>query len=69
MDSILEIDKSEIKQIKDVLAQNKEYFVANAPQLLEDCFHLLLSSQAKIDGFHLIKQLTDPNNQGADALN
>ena len=49
MDSILEIDKSEIRGIKEVITQNKEYFVANAPQLIEDCFHLLLSSSAKID--------------------
>jgi hypothetical protein len=31
MDSILEIDKSEIRQIKETISQSKEYFIANAP--------------------------------------
>jgi len=31
MDSILEIDKSEIRSIKETIGQNQEYFVANAP--------------------------------------
>jgi hypothetical protein len=44
MDSILEIDKQEIRQIKERISANKEYFVANSALLFEDCFHLLLSS-------------------------
>lgn len=69
MDSILEIDKAEIRHIKDTLKVNQELFLTHAPQLFEDCFHLILSSGAKQDAFHLIKSLSDPANQQADALN
>jgi len=69
MDSILEIDKSEIRQLKETIAAHRDLFVNNAPQLFEDCFHLILSSGAKPDAFHLIKHLSYPNNQESDALN
>jgi hypothetical protein len=62
MDSILEIDKTEIRHIRETLKAHQELFVQNAPQLFEDCFHLILSSGAKQDAFHLIKSLTDPEN-------
>ena len=55
MDSILELDKSEIRHVKEVLSQHKDIFLQNAPQIFEDSFHLILSSGAKGDAFHLIK--------------
>eukprot|EP00347_Sterkiella_histriomuscorum_P022978 403336419 len=69
MDSILELDKSEIRTIKETLQQNQEFFIQNAPQIFEDSFHLILSAGAKPEAFHLIKTLADPNNQNAEALN
>lgn len=62
MDSILELDKSEIRSLKEQIGQNQELFLQNAPLIFEDAFHLILSAGAKSDAFHLIKTLSDPNN-------
>lgn len=62
MDSILELDKHEATHIKDILKANKELFQANAPQIFDDCFNLLLSQGAKPEAFNLLKSLSDPNN-------
>jgi len=53
MDSILELERSEVKAIKDILQTpgQKELFQANAPQIFDDCFNLLLSQSAKIEAF------------------
>lgn len=71
MDSILELDRSEARLIKEAVSApgHKEVFLASAPQLFDDCFNLLLSQGAKADSFHLLKQLADPNNAQADSLN
>jgi|LauGreDrversion4_2_1035121.scaffolds.fasta_scaffold371583_1 hypothetical protein len=70
MDSILELERSEAKFIKDTLGgANKDLFQPNAPQLFEDCFNLILSQGAKPEAFNLLKTLSDPNNERADALN
>ena len=57
MDSVLELEASESRLIKQTITTHRDLFVQNAPQLFEDCFHLLLSASAKTDNFHLIKQL------------
>ena len=71
MDSILELERQESKAIKEALGEpgNKELFQANAAQIFDDCFNLLLSQSAKVDAFNLLKSLSDPNNQQAEALN
>lgn len=43
MDSILDLERHEAKHIKDTLVQAKDVFQANAPQIFDDCFNLLLS--------------------------
>lgn len=71
MDSILELERQEARSIKETLnlPGQKELFQANAPQIFDDCFNLLLSQGAKPEAFNLLKSLSDPNNQEADALN
>ena len=71
MDSILELERQESKAIKEALGApgNKELFQANAAQIFDDCFNLLLSQSAKVEAFNLLKSLSDPNNQQAEALN
>lgn len=69
MDSILELDRADARAIKESIAANKELFVASAAPIFDDCFNLLLSQGAKPEAFQLIKQLSDPNNAQADALN
>ena len=69
MDSILDLERHEAKLIKDTLAQVKDVFQPNAPQIFDDCFNLLLSQGAKTESFNLLKSLADPNNAEADALN
>ena len=71
MDSVLELDRQEARSIKETLSApgQKELFTANAPQLFDDCFNLILSQGAKQESFNLLKQLSDPNNQQAEALN
>lgn len=71
MDSILELDRQEARLIKESVQTpgNKELFQGAAAQLFDDCFNLILSQGAKAESFNLIKQLSDPNNQQADALN
>lgn len=67
MDSILELDTSEIRHIKETIASNKDIFMQNAHLLFEDAFHMLLSTGAKVDGFHLLKQIS--SGDGAEQLN
>lgn len=57
MDSILELERSEAKALKETLqtAGQKELFQANAPQIFDDCFNLLLSQGAKIEAFNMLK--------------
>lgn len=45
MDSILELDRTEARLIRETLtsAGNKELFQASAAPLFDDCFNLLLS--------------------------
>jgi hypothetical protein len=45
MDSILELERSEARLIRETLATpgNKELFLASAAPLFDDCFNLLLS--------------------------
>ena len=71
MDSILELERHEAKAIKETVSApgQKELFQANAAQIFDDCFNLLLSQGAKVDAFNLLKSLSDPNNQQAEALN
>ena len=69
MDSILDLERHEAKHIKDTLVQVKSVFQANAAQIFDDCFNMLLSQGAKTESFHLLKSLGDPNNAEADALN
>jgi hypothetical protein len=68
MDSILELSSFEARQIKETIQANKELFVQNAPQLFEDCFNLLLSTTAKTENFHLLKQLTADNAEPLSGL-
>ena len=67
MDSILELDAVEIKHIKETIAANKDLFQQNAHLLFEDAFHVLLSSQAKVEGFYLLKQIS--SGDGSEQLN
>ena len=55
MDSVLELDPVEVKQIKGTIASHQALFLEIAPQLFEDSFHLLMSSQAKLENFSLLK--------------
>ena len=58
MDSILELDPSEIRGIKEITTQFKGLLDQKAVHLFEDCFHMLLSTQAKLENFHLIKEIS-----------
>ncbi len=71
MDSILDLERQEVKAIKETLQApgQLELFQASAPQIFEDCFNMLLSQGAKAENFNLLKSLSDPNNQQAEALN
>lgn len=73
MDSVLELDPTEIKNIREIISSNKDLFIQNAPQIFEDCFNMLLSSQAKIENFNLLKQISTTNDgseqQLSDLLN
>ena len=62
MDSILELEQEDIKQIKKVLiTDNKQLFTSSGPQIFEDCFNLLFCSGQgiKADNFNLIKSLSE----------
>ena len=69
MESILDLDRSEVRALKDTLGQHKDLLLEHAAPIIEDCFHLLLSAQAKGDGFNLLKSLSDANNPQSDQLN
>lgn len=62
MESLLDFEKKEAKEIKKQLAQHKDLVSKNAPGIFEDCFLVLLSNGAKIENFKVLSQL-----QGEDA--
>ena len=51
MDSVLELDQSEITHIKTVLAESKDTFKTNAAALFEDSFLVLTTTQVKQENF------------------
>lgn len=71
MDSVLDLDPQEIKEIKKIFVANKELYLGYAPQLIEDAFNLILSTGAKTESFNLLKSISE-SEQGealADLLN
>ena len=58
MDSILELDSSEIRFIKDTLNQNRDLLNQKAVPLFEDCFNLLLTQSTKVESFNLLKEIS-----------
>ena len=72
MDSILELDSSEIRFIKDTLNQNRDLLNQKAVPLFEDCFNLLLTQSTKVESFNLLKEISsggDTSGQLSDLLN
>lgn len=69
MESLLDLDKLEATQIKEVVAANLDLLNEALPALLEDCFNLLFSSSAKAESFNMLKSLSDPNYMQGDQLN
>ena len=66
MDSVLELDQSEITHIKTVLAESKDTFKTNAAALFEDSFLVLTTTQVKQENFQILRQLqTADENQNA----
>lgn len=60
MDSILELEPTEIKQIKKLFKQEEgmqETFHQYASQLFETGFLMILSSGAKAENFRLLKEM------------
>ena len=57
MDSILELENSEVQAIRDQIAENKEVFKANYVALFEDAFLVLTSTGARTDQFKILRQL------------
>ena len=60
MDSILELEVTEIKQIKKLFKQEEgmqETFHQYASQLFETCFLMILSTGAKSENFKLLKDM------------
>ena len=71
MESILDLEPSEIKQIKRVLKEKDEsgnqlhsVFVQYAPKLFENCFLMILSSGAKMEGLSLLKEMAESQDDG-----
>ena len=59
METILELEPSEILHVKETLSESAAFFKENATALFEDCFLALTSSQAKTENFKLMRTLTD----------
>ena len=62
MDSILDLDTTEIKSIKKILKSEdglQDQLQEYGPQLFETCFLMLLSTGAKTENFPLLKELED----------
>ena len=72
MDSILELDPAEIRYLKETLKQSQELLVQRSAQLFEDAFNLLLTHTAKVENFHLLKEISSGSEQSgplSDLLN
>ena len=66
MESILELDQHEIKQIKKLLKEQDEAgeqlhqtFVTYAPSLFETAFQIILTSGAKMENLALLRQMAE----------
>jgi hypothetical protein len=57
MDSVLDFDQNEIKFIKGVVKNNAALVKEAIVPLFEDSFHLLTSTQTKLDNFNMLKQI------------
>lgn len=57
MDSILELETSEVSKIVEQIAENRELFKTNAGALFDDAFLVLTSTGAKSDQFSILRQL------------
>ena len=57
MDSILELENSEVQQIIASISEARDAFKANAAALFEDAFLVLTSSGAKTDQFKILRQI------------
>ena len=55
MDSILELDSSEVTQIIDSLTEARQLFKTNAAALFEDAFLVLTSTGAKTEQFKILR--------------
>ena len=67
MDSILELENSEVQQIVAQIAEARDLFKTQAAALFEDAFLVLTSTGAKSDQFKILRQIEsvtdgeDPN--------
>lgn len=57
MDSILELETTEVTQIVEQIAEARDLFKTNAAALFEDAFLVLTSSGAKSDQFKILRQI------------
>lgn len=71
MESILEFDQHEIRNIKRILKEKDEKgeqlhqtFVTYATQLFETCFQILLTQGAKLESLTLLKEMSDSKDDG-----
>ena len=66
MESLLDFEKKEAKDIKKQLAQHKDVVSSNAAGIFEDCFLVLLSNGAKIENFKVLSQLQTDDDQATE---
>ena len=57
MDSILELETTEVTQIVEQIAEARDLFKTNAAALFEDAFLVLTSTGAKSDQFKILRQI------------
>ena len=57
MDTILELENSEVQQIAGQISEARDVFKANSAALFEDAFLVLTSTGAKSDQFKILRQI------------
>ena len=68
MDSILELENSEVQQIVASVSEARELFKTNAAALFEDAFLVLTSSGAKTDQFKILRQIESVTDGSDESL-
>ena len=58
METILEFSRAEVNAMKQIISANHMLYLTYAPNIFQDCFHMILSQDAKKENFSILPLLS-----------